>query len=283
MAQEIGDILAGVKPEQEAETHTETVEPSAPAETDAQPRDDAGRFATKAPPAEPESEAERAPAEERPKGGFVPQPALHAERQRSKAERERADELERQLVELRGQVTVLTQQRPPEPAKEPEKPVSVWDNPDAWASKLIEPVQQQLAETTFLYSQRAAVSEHGAELVNTAGAALKAAMQSGSEDVQAWSAKLRASRDPVGDVMRWHQSQPATREAQLREQIRAELEAEYQARQPAPSPAEQPPASPQVMPSNLVGERNVGARSGPAWSGPAPLNDIFDRSRKKAG
>ena len=35
-----------------------------------------------------------------------------------------------------------------------------------------------------------------------------------------------------------------------------------------------------VAPSNLAGARNVGTRSGPAWSGPASLNDIFDRGRK---
>lgn len=34
-----------------------------------------------------------------------------------------------------------------------------------------------------------------------------------------------------------------------------------------------------VFPSNIAGARNVGVRSGPVWSGPAPLQDIFDRSR----
>ena len=34
-----------------------------------------------------------------------------------------------------------------------------------------------------------------------------------------------------------------------------------------------------ATPSNLAGARNVGSRSGPAWSGPASLNDIFDRRK----
>jgi hypothetical protein len=34
-----------------------------------------------------------------------------------------------------------------------------------------------------------------------------------------------------------------------------------------------------TMPSNFTGARNMGSRRGPAWSGPTPLNDIFDRDR----
>jgi hypothetical protein len=32
-----------------------------------------------------------------------------------------------------------------------------------------------------------------------------------------------------------------------------------------------------VMPSNIAGARNVGSRTGPAWSGPPSLQDIFAR------
>ncbi len=45
-----------------------------------------------------------------------------------------------------------------------------------------------------------------------------------------------------------------------------------------------PPAStvqPSVMPSNFAAARNVGVRSGPAWSGPAPIKDIFERATTK--
>ncbi|WP_375308677.1 hypothetical protein WI560_15445 [Bradyrhizobium sp. A11] len=42
-------------------------------------------------------------------------------------------------------------------------------------------------------------------------------------------------------------------------------------------PQRQP--SPQVFPSNFANVRNVGVRNGPAWAGPAPLQDIFKRGR----
>jgi hypothetical protein len=49
----------------------------------------------------------------------------------------------------------------------------------------------------------------------------------------------------------------------------------------APAEQTQPQQQrPVVFPSNLAGARNVGRRTGPAWSGPTPLADIFDRTRK---
>ena len=32
-----------------------------------------------------------------------------------------------------------------------------------------------------------------------------------------------------------------------------------------------------AMPSNFASARNVGSRAGPAWSGPASIQDIFKR------
>ena len=39
----------------------------------------------------------------------------------------------------------------------------------------------------------------------------------------------------------------------------------------------QPQQRSAVMPSNFAGARSVGRRTGPAWAGPTPLNDIFNR------
>ena len=48
-----------------------------------------------------------------------------------------------------------------------------------------------------------------------------------------------------------------------------------------PEQAEQQPQRPAVtFPSNLAGARNVGARRGPEWGGPRPLQDIFDRNTR---
>ena len=67
-------------------------------------------------------------------------------------------------------------------------------------------------------------------------------------------------------------SDPAAYKAKLAEEIRSQLMAEFQQGQ---QPAAQRAAP--VMPSNFATGRNVGARSGPAWSGPPSLDDIFKR------
>jgi hypothetical protein len=67
-------------------------------------------------------------------------------------------------------------------------------------------------------------------------------------------------------------SDPAAYKAKLAEEIRAQVMAELQA---GNAPAGQQAAP--VMPSNFTTARNVGNRSGPAWSGPTPLQDIFNR------
>ena len=46
-----------------------------------------------------------------------------------------------------------------------------------------------------------------------------------------------------------------------------------------PSQTQQRQQQPAVMPSNFASTRSVTQRRGPAWSGPASLNDIFDRRR----
>ena len=62
------------------------------------------------------------------------------------------------------------------------------------------------------------------------------------------------------------------------EQLGAKVEAEILAKHGITQGEQQAaPAARAVMPSNLAGARNVSARSGPAWSGPAPISDIFNR------
>lgn len=90
---------------------------------------------------------------------------------------------------------------------------------------------------------------------------------------------IMQSRHPYGTLVEWHKKREAAQEigddpAAYRERLKAELLAEMQSAPAASAPTP-------VMPSNLAGARNVGSRSGPAWSGPQPLNDIFDRTRQQ--
>ena len=79
-------------------------------------------------------------------------------------------------------------------------------------------------------------------------------------------------------AVQWHKRQQVAAEigddpVAFREKVKAELLAELQQKTETEQPAQPAP----VMPSNLATNRNVGARSGPAWGGPPTLGDIFKR------
>lgn len=270
MTRELDEIFLGDKPEQIEQPSAEPTPAPAPTpESEAQP--------------EPAASVEPAQQPEKVHG-MVPQRALHASRERARTAEERLADIERENAELRGQMTVFAQQRQqpaptPQPAVEPPKPPEFWESPDKYVEHALGPVQEQLAEATFRASRAEALSEHGKEAVAAAQEAMKQAVAAGTLNGEAVKASLLKSRDPVGDIMRWHQNSPAVQESSLREKLRAELMAELGGNPAMPAtPAAATPET--VMPSNLVGQRNVGTRSGPAWSGPRPLNDIFDRTRR---
>lgn len=219
-------------------TETPEVENTPEAEKpQGQNRDEHGRFAPKGEsepepdPEQPEGEQEH---EEEPEGQHnAPVAAVAAERRKRQEATARAEKLERELAEIRGQMSVLMQQRPAQPEQpkpEPKPRPQLWDDPDNWGNSLVEeklsPIQEQLQEATFRASRAEAIAEYGKETVTAAQEAIKQAIQSGQLDGQAVKAQLAKSRDPVGDVVRWHQSSPAVQEASLREKLRAELMAE---------------------------------------------------------
>jgi len=237
-------------------------------------------------PAEQATDAPEVETQEGEQGQkMVPQQALHAEKQKVKRYTEQVASFEQSNAELRQAIARLeakvSEQAKP---KEPEKPApQFWDSPDEYVQHSITPVQQalqkELAETRYVLSRNVAIASFGEETVNAADEALTQAVQSGQLNGQAVRQQLEQSRDPVGDVVRWHKNSPAMKEQEMRDRIRAEVLAEIQGgNQQQGAQAQQ--AAP-VMPSNLAAARNVGSRSGPAWSGPQSLNDIFDRSRKQ--
>jgi len=193
-------------------------------------RDEHGRFAPKPGDEEPEvtEEQPEVTPEAETEEHNAPVAAVIAERRKAQAERERADKLATDLAELRGQISVLTQQRtaPPQPPAEPVKPPDFWDDPSKYVEHALTPFQQQIAQMTYRASRAEALAEHGKEKVTAAQEALEQAAKSGQIDGKAVSEALRKSSDPVGDIVRWHQSSPAVQTATLRETLRAELMAE---------------------------------------------------------
>jgi hypothetical protein len=292
MTKGLDEILSGDEPAQAAEPIVEAPTPEPSSETTEAPAakpDETGRlhapdgkFAPKEakPPAEPDPTAP--PSADKPAGGMVPQQALHATREKEKEARAEAEQLRREIAELRGMVTARPTPATPPPVEQPKR-VEFWEDPNKFIEQALSPVQDELINTRVELSHTRAVSQFGADAVAAAETAMREAIQRGELDGQQIGVSLKRARDPVGEVVRWHQNTPSVRDAKLREQIRAEVLAELGTQQPAVPSLQAPAVDPSVMPSNLAGARNVGSRSGPAWSGPAPINDIFDRSRAKAG
>lgn len=217
---------------------------------------------------------------------MVPHEALHAEKQKVKRYTEQVASFEKTMAEQAAAVRRLEQQLLASvlPKKEEPKPApDFWENPDEFLKGAIAPLEQKLSEQAEKLSMRLAVKEHGREVVQTAYAALGAAMQAGDPNARVEYQRIKASDDPYGDMVEWHKHSQAQAEigsdpVAYREKLKAEILAELQAGNGQQQQA--PAAAATVMPTDLAGTRNVGSRSGPAWSGPQSINDIFDRARK---
>lgn len=272
--QEIGDILERKPVEPEAQSS------EAPAEQSATNRDDKGRFAPKSKQPEPETvetetgekQTEQTPppgaaASNAPPPGYVPVAALVDTRLEARQAKQQLAELQRQLEELR---------RPQ------AEPVDFFADPDAALNQRLAPLQQHFSQTMTSLALRAskaeAIASHGKEAVSEMENAVGEAMASGDPEVLHLRDQMLATDDPVGVAMAWYQrrkvfsevgNDPIAYRQKLEAEIRQKVAAEMQGNAPVQRS--------QVMPSNIAGARNVGSRSGPMWSGPPSLNDIFRR------
>lgn len=230
---------------------------------------------------EPSSDAEPQTDER----GMVPVAALQAERQKAKRYTEQVAEFQQKLEQQNAQweqrfaqmmSAVAPRQAQPEPAPAPE----IWDDPNAFvrsqASELVSPLQQQMQAM----ARQVAEIQFQPDTVAKAVDAFDNATRTGSIDPEIHR-RIMASPNPYAAAVQWHQhtttmseigTDPTAYKAKLAEEIRAQVMAEIQG---GAAPAGNQPAP--VMPSNFAAARNVGTRSGPAWSGPTPLQDIFNR------
>lgn len=201
--------------------------------------------------AEPEvAEPEEKPAKT-PDQQTVPLAALQEERQK------------RQELERRIQRVESTQPKP-EPTPAPD----VFDDPEGYTKHVRQSVDQTVRTARLDMSEDMARMHYGDETVDAALAAIEP--RAGSPEHQA----ILNNRNPYRALVEWHRSQvaaaeigdPAAWKEAERARIKAEVEAELAVRQtrgkPAPSLADQP---------------NLGARRGPEWSGPKPLDELFNR------
>jgi hypothetical protein len=239
-----------------------------------------------APAAEGESQQQQTEGEA--EGGeqqgqrMVPHEALHAEKQKVKRYTEEVSEFRRSNEALQRQVAELLQ-RVPVPKQEEKQRPDFFEDPAAATQHTVQPQFDHISQTLLANAQLIAGIKYGDDKVAEAEQAFIQAMQSQKLDPADYQ-KVVSSPNRYAAAVQWHQRQQAQAEigddpaafrakveAELREKILAEMQGGQQGQQ-----AQQ--AAP-VMPSNLASVRNVGARSGPAWGGPSPIQDIFARKR----
>lgn len=248
----IDDILNGTS---EAEAEAVETPPEAEAAPE-RPRDEYGRFLPKG-----EQEAEPPAVEASPGASPAPSepPLDHAA---LLGERRRRQELERQLEE------VLNANRPP-----PQPAPSIWEDEEGalqhFGSRVVDQATQAATFNARLDMSEMLVRQQNPDFEEAKGRFLEmmrenpAIQQQALSDPHPWDFAYRyvKNADRMNEI---GATNVADLEAKLREQIRAELQAE----------AVQ--AISGTAPPTLSAERNAGPRSGPAWAGPAPLDDILN-------
>jgi len=285
------------------EVKTENVNTDNPAPESGQPRDDKGKFASKAevkteqPGEKPKEEdgkddtpketvkepAPEAKAEGEGEGGKVPHKALHAARMRAHEERQRREALERELAALRAGQQPVQQpaQAPVKPMSQEERIAAFLADPDAFLEaeiqKRIQPLQQTLTAQQERQSEMWAVRDHGAETVEEAKLAAMDLQEQGGPAFDLLVTRLKASPHPFDELVKWHKEQSILQRSggDLDKYIEAEIARRMQAQgsvQQQP-PAAQKPGTP--MPTSFASARSSGPRGGAGYGGPRPLTEIF--------
>jgi hypothetical protein len=211
---------------------------------------------------------------------MVPHEALHAEKQKVKRYTDEVTEFRRSNEALQRQVSELLQRVPVPKQEQPPAP-DFYDSPAEATRHAVAPQFEQFNQTLLANAQLIAGIKYGDDKVSEAEEAFIQAVQAKSLDPADYQ-KVVNSPNRYAAAVQWHQRQQAQAEigpdpVAYRAKIEAEILAKHgitAGEQPA-AVTQQAPAA--VMPSNLATARNVGARSGPTWSGPTPLGDIFKR------
>lgn len=217
---------------------------------------------------------------------MVPHAALHASKEKVKRYTEEVVDLRKSNEALQRQITEVLQ-RIPVPKKEApqEQPKPDWfENPEGATQhavqQSVDPHFQRINQTLLANAQLVAGMKYGDDKVEAADKAFMDAVQSGKIDPADYQ-RVTTSPNIFAAAVQWHQRQQALTEigddpAAYRAKVEAELLAKHGLTQN--DNGQQQQASPaQAMPSNIAGARNVGSRTGPAWSGPPSLQDIFAR------
>jgi hypothetical protein len=242
-----------------------------------------------APETEPSTEQPEAEGTEATQGGqkMVPHEALHAEKQKVKRYTEEVADFRKQLQESNAAWDRRMAQfmEAVKPKKEQQTPPDFYENPVAATrhevNGLVSPQFEQMTQALMANARLVAGVKYTDEKVDEAERAFIEAIQSNKIDPADYQ-KVLNSPNRYAAAVQWHQRKQAQEEigddpAAFRARLEAEILTKHGLTPQGQQQGQQPVANPTVMPSNLATARSVAPRSGPTWSGPTPLADIFSR------
>jgi hypothetical protein len=162
---------------------------------DGQPRDDQGRFASKAEPepVEPQGKDE----------AYVPSWRLREMREEREAVERRFQETQtqwqRQIAELQARL----------PKEEPKPAPDMFENPNEFLQhgvrQAVDPIRSEITQLREEYSKKWAEKEHGPEKVKAAYDWVAQGMQTRDPEVAAVYQRAMQSMDPYGEILKAHQ------------------------------------------------------------------------------
>jgi hypothetical protein len=222
---------------------------------------------------------------------MVPIEALHAERGKAKRYTEQVASFEKRLDETntaweRRMAQLLERLTPPQ---QPQQAPDFFDDPAKATQHLVAPHFQQISQHLQAIAKDNAIVRFSEAEVDEAEQAFLAALKTEKLDPADYD-KVVNSPNRFAAAVQWHKRQQAQAEigddpAAFRAKVEAEILAKH-----GLSPdgngvqnGQQQQARPATFPSNLANARNVGARTGPAWGGPQPVESIFALKRKGSG
>jgi hypothetical protein len=224
-------------------------------------RDEKGRFAPKETGVEtqaetpPATEAPPAPANQLPQDVYEPLKAIRNENK-----------------QLREQLAAIQQQLTQRPQAQQQPAADFWDDPQSFMDHRMAQLGDELFQRfeQRQQAQRLDASERAAQAKYADYPDAFAAFEQAVQTNPRLAVEMAQSADPGEYVYRTGKAALTLSSVGSLEEYEAQLRAKWEAEVKAAVPTPRP-----ILPSTTAADGSVGARTGPAWSGPTSLNQML--------